>query len=211
MNQQASEELMFRSYPGLVRRLESEEQLDPKDEDLILDIKAAIQVVEDDQGKTMRDLEMLKSQNQITFDLLWALFTLNTLVFNHHLGVQQDRVLLVRRVAYGERMSDRKRYLRAVCDIMHDDGDSFGLAREYLEIDEFRGAVSITDLLVYPLEFHPDKDTIYKRAVQFGKVFAQMEPHSYREINGQAIRQGQERVGKFFVSFTSLEIVSDLP
>ncbi len=197
---------MFRSYPGLVRRLETEEQNDTKDEDLILDIKAAIHVVEEDQGKTLRDLEKLTSQNQITFDLLWALFVLNTLIFNQQTWIQQDRVLLVRRVGYGERMSDRKRYLKVVCDMVHDDGHHFGLAREYLEIDEYLGAVSITDLNTYPLKFHSDKDVIYARAVQMGKVFAQMKPHSYHEIRGQAMREGEQRVEKFFVGLTCLQI-----
>lgn len=195
---------MFRSYPGLLRRLKAEEEEDPKDEDLILDIKAAIHVVEEDQGKTLRDLEKLTSQNQITFDILWALFILNTLVFNHHTWIQQDRLLLVRRVGYGERMSDRKRYLNVVCDVVHDDGHHFGLARQYIEIDEFRGVVPITELNVFPLDYRPDKDAIYERAMQLGRVFAQMKPHSYHEIQGQAMRDGEQRVEKFFVSSFNL-------
>ncbi|KLO10225.1 P-loop containing nucleoside triphosphate hydrolase protein [Schizopora paradoxa] len=193
-------ELMFRSYPGLVQRLQLEEKKDPKDEDLILDIKAAILVVEEDQGKTMRDLEKLTSQNQITFDLLWAMFIPNTLVFNHHTLIQQDRLLFVRRVGYGERMSDRKRYLKVVCEMVHNDGHYFGFAREHLEIEEFRGAVSITDLNVYPLEYRADKATIYEVAVHFGKIFAQMKPHSYHEIRGQAMREGEQRIEKFFTT-----------
>jgi len=40
--------------------------------------------------------------------------------------------------------------------------------------------------------------------VQLGKVFAQMKPHNYHEISGQAMREGQ-RIEKFFVSLMRLK------
>jgi hypothetical protein len=200
----ASTELMFYSYPGLLSRLASEQQNnEAKDEGLIRDIKAAILVIEEDQRKTLRDLEQLLHQKQITFELLWALFTPNCLVYNHHVWTAQDRVLLSRYVAYGRSQKTGKRYLNITCDIIHDDGESFGFAREDIEIQEFHGARSILDLVIYPLKCREDKEAVYAQAVKQGKTLAQMKMHSYNEVDGQAVRQGKrtEKIEKFYVRF----------
>lgn len=195
---------MFHLYDKLREELGAAEQKDPKDEGLILDIKAAICYIEKDHGKTLLDLEKLTAQNQVTFDVLWALFKPNALVFSYHLWTQQDRLLIVRRADYRRDKFDRK-YLDVVCDMIHDDGHLFGFARESTEIYEFRGTIPISDLAVYPLEFRRDKDAIYKKAVKSGKTFAKMKSHSYHEFNGQAMREvevgnGMEiRTEKFFV------------
>lgn len=187
---------MFLSYPGLLLRLESEKRKEVRDESLILDIKTAIHYVEEDRGKILRDLEKLTSQKQITFEVTWALFKPNTLVFNYHTLTQQARLLLVRRVDQCQRKNGT-RFLLVTCDMIHDDGNSFGLARESFEIDQFRGAIPISDLTVYPLEFKADKDDVLAQAVQSGKLFAQMDPHSFHEISGQAMREVELADGKF--------------
>ncbi|KAH7104373.1 P-loop containing nucleoside triphosphate hydrolase protein [Auriculariales sp. MPI-PUGE-AT-0066] len=180
-------ELMFFSYPGLQARLEAEQKKQERDENLISDIQAAIHVVVEDQGKLLLDMTKLTVKREISFQLLWAIFTPNSLVFQRHQLTEQDRVMLVRRSGYGERQ-DFTKYLRVVSDMIHDDGNAFGFARQEIDINEFRGLRSISQLPVYPLEYHPDKDTVYFRAVEQGKRFVRMPLHSYHEISGQAMR-----------------------
>ncbi len=179
---------MFASYSGLRLRLELEEQKKTRDEDLILDIKAAIRYVEEDKGNVLRDLEKLTSERQITFDLLWALFKPNALVFNYHKWTQQDRLLLTRQVYY-TRDKFRRPLAAVECDMIHDDGTSFGFAEVVIEIYQFLGAIPISELEVYPLDFRSDKDAVFAQAKLSGRLFAQMKPHSFHEISGQAMRE----------------------
>ncbi|KLO11230.1 P-loop containing nucleoside triphosphate hydrolase protein [Schizopora paradoxa] len=202
---EATPEIMFHSYDGLLRELEGEEQKDLADENLILDIKSAIYYIEKDQDKTLRDFEKLADLKQTTFDLLWALFKPNTLVYNHHVWTQQDRLLIVRGTDYCKDSSGRN-YLEVHCDFIHDDGYLFGFARESIEIYEFRGAIPISDLTVYPLRYRDGKEGIFEKAVDSGRTFARMNPHSYHEYTGQGMREievsgGREvRTEKFFTS-----------
>ncbi|KAI0062759.1 P-loop containing nucleoside triphosphate hydrolase protein [Artomyces pyxidatus] len=199
----ASPEVMFYSYPGLVKRYAEELAKEPQDESLIADISAAIQVIEEDQSRNLQEFAKLTSQGEISYDLLWALFRPNILVFNYHSMTEQDRVLLVRWVGY-RRRQDGSEYLKIACDMVHNDGNSFGFTREYLVVDDYRGVRPITDLASYPLEYHVDRAGVHARAVELGKRFARMQPHSYGEIRGHAMRdrhtEAEPMPEKFYTS-----------
>ena len=120
---------MYYSYPGLLERLAVEQKQEERDEPLICDIQAGIYYVEEYLGNTMKDVKQMVSQREISFDTVWALFFPNSLVYSHHTGTDQDTVLIVRRSGYDTRQNDRTRYLKVVCDIIHDDGQEFGFAR----------------------------------------------------------------------------------
>ena len=179
---QATEALMYYSYPGLLERLAVEQKKDERDEPLICDIQAGIFYVDEYLGNTMKDVEQMVSQHEISFDAVWALFFPNSLVYSHHTNTDQDTVLIVRRSGYDTRRGEDTRYLKVVCDIIHDDGEEFGFARRNLEIDEYRGTRPIANLPVYPLKYHDDTDGIYSRAVELGKRLVQLPTHSFREI-----------------------------
>ena len=179
---------MYYSYPGLLERLAIEQKREERDEQLISDIQAGIFYVDEYLGNTMKDVNQMVSQREITFDVVWALFFPNSLVYSHHTNTDQDTVLIVRRSSYEARKGGMK-YLRVVCDIIHDDGQEFGFARHVLEIDEYPGTRPIASLPVYPLQYHDDNYGVYSRAVELGKHLVQLPTHSFREISGRASRR----------------------
>ena len=193
---------MFYSHDGLIRRLTEEEAKNPQErsESLIVDIMAAIQVVEEDLSKTLQDVADLTLQGEITFDLLWTLFKPNSLIYSYHYLTEQSRVLIVRQVEYKMNM-DRSRYLYMSCDIIHDDGNLFGFAREHLSIGEYKGVRAIQELPTYPLKYHPTTDAIYAEAVGRGRSYVQLPQHSYQEMNGIAVRDTGMGAEKFYVCF----------
>ncbi|KAI0046458.1 P-loop containing nucleoside triphosphate hydrolase protein [Auriscalpium vulgare] len=193
---EATPELLFHSYEGLRERLTKERAKVEQDDDLIRDILAAILLFEEDQGHRFQDFKKLTSQGMITYDHLELLFKPNQLVFNFHVPTEQNRVLIVRSATYLVR-EDRSRYLNVVCDVIHNDGKSFGLSQEAIEIDEFTGARAITELPTFPLKYHEDNDGIYNSAVELGKKYVQMPPHSYHEISGRAMRNRPGREDPF--------------
>ena len=139
----------------------------------------------------MKDVKQMVSQREISFDAVWALFFPNSLVYNHHTKTDQDIALIVRRSGYDTR-PDNTRYLKVVCDIIHDDGEGFGFAKRVLKIDEYRGTRPIVNFPVYPLKYHDDNCGIYSRAVELGKRLVQLPTHSFREINARASRRDDD-------------------
>uniref|UniRef100_A0A0W0F8F3 AAA+ ATPase domain-containing protein n=1 Tax=Moniliophthora roreri TaxID=221103 RepID=A0A0W0F8F3_MONRR len=185
----ANPELFFHSFFGLQERLEREESQASPDQGLINDLKVAIQYVHEDHTDNINNFERLLAHQEITYELLWALFKPNALVYRFHALTEQMQILLARTVEYRMRPQDKSKYAAIACDIISNDGNNFGHAREILEIDLYLGARRIQDLPVFPLEHHPSKEALREHAIQRGKKFAQMEQHSYHEISGQAMRE----------------------
>ncbi|KAG1732891.1 P-loop containing nucleoside triphosphate hydrolase protein [Suillus paluster] len=181
-------ELLFFSYDGLKDRLEKEMSKDPRDEALIADINVAIQYIQEDHAGNFADLQSLIADQSITFDLLWALFPANTLVFNHHQYTEQRRILKAQRFLIRER-KDRSVYAEITCDIVVNDGNIFGIAQEPIEIDAFKGTRKIYELPVFPLRFYHDQGALCEHAIQRGRKFAGLVAHAYGEISGPALRE----------------------
>ena len=113
---------------------------------------------------------------------------------------EQDQILLARRGSYQRNPSNGAQYYHIKCYVVTDDGESFGLARTDLSIDEFPGAVKIQDMAVYPLCFHSNPQELCDRTIARGKVFASMTGYTYKEISGQAIRETESSSEKFYAS-----------
>lgn len=127
-------------------------------------------------------------KKEIAYELLWALFKPNTLVFNYHSETEESRILLFRDGVYGK-TEQGVPYFGLNCDIIHNDGSLFGVARVNLQIMGYRGSRSITTLSAFPLSLHADHENIYNMAVERGMRRARLETHTYHEFSGYAIRE----------------------
>ncbi|KAJ7054051.1 P-loop containing nucleoside triphosphate hydrolase protein [Mycena amicta] len=178
---------LFNCRPRLLKRLEEEKAKAEQDEVLVADITTALQFIHEDYADTLGDFDML-SHHEISYELLWVIFPPNTLVYRFHTYTEQHQVLMARTFEYSRRPNGSY-YARVECDVISNDGNSFGLARDYIEIDAFRGARRIQDLLVYPLEYHSEHEDIRAHAIVRGKKFATLPKHSYHEISGPAMKE----------------------
>jgi Domain of unknown function (DUF7025) len=182
---------------SLENRLEVEQSKDSEDVALIADLKVALQYIEDDHGNDIADFKKLTGHEEITFLLLWALFAPNTLVYHYHHMTEQAQILIARSVSYRKRI-DQSVYAKIDCDVITNDGTSFGLARDSLEIDKFAGARRIQHLTVYPLKYHKDQAAVCGHAVTRGRKFVTLNQlsHSYNEISGLAMRETRVEKGE---------------
>ncbi|KAJ7606849.1 P-loop containing nucleoside triphosphate hydrolase protein [Roridomyces roridus] len=178
---------LFHCRPGLLKRLEEEQARSDINEDLINDISTALQFVEEDYSATLGDLNLL-AHNEISYELLWVVFQPNALVYRYHPHTEQDQLLLLRTLEY-KRRPNGSYYVELACDCINDDGTAFGLAREIIEIDAFRGARRIQDLIAFPLSHHTRNEQIRAMALERGKKFIGLKKHSYHEISGPAMRE----------------------
>jgi hypothetical protein len=188
-SRKADPKLFYHSYEGLKLRLAKESTQSQPDEELVSHLSTAIQFTEEEHESTVASVGTLISDDEITWDLLWAIFTPNTLAYHYHRLTEQPQILLIRKTAYGKRQ-DNSRYFGVDCDIVSDDGDSFGYAKATgHEIDEYEGSNKIQDLSIYPLRFHPDRAEALGQAVRRAKRFCAMIKHTYQEISGAAMRE----------------------
>lgn len=136
---------------------------------------------------------------EITWGLLWALFTPNTLMYHFNEFTEQGQVLRMRSMKARFRQ-DHTPYWQINCEMIADDGIKFGYTKclglaqrpdkfTDLEIDEFDGARKIQDLVVYPLQYAENAMTIRSEAISRGKRYAGMKDHSYWETSGPALRE----------------------
>ncbi|KAK1235038.1 hypothetical protein PQX77_001747 [Marasmius sp. AFHP31] len=189
----ADPKVFFHSYDELEKRLQQERIKPCRDDELINDIEAAIQFIEEDFSDVIPNLEeLLNRHQQITYELLWAIFKPNTLIYHFHALTEQDQILLVQSLDY-ERTSEGN-YAGIYCRIIHNDGVSVGYTHEYLKIDEFSGAQKVLALPTYPLDYHPDKVALRERVIKRGKKFMQIanDKRCLYEISGPGMCQSAD-------------------
>ena len=146
---------------------------DLPDTSLIDDIETILQLIHDDYSDTIADVEHLISLNQITYELLWTLFPPNTCVYRYHDLTEQSQVLVCCSVSY-ERSQEEGQYAELSCEVITNNGSTFGLAWDYLKIRFFTGTLNIQDLPAYPLEYHKNKTIISKDVIWRGKKFTKI-------------------------------------
>jgi hypothetical protein len=194
--------LLFYSRAPLSQRLKQEQAKESPDTSLVDDIETVLQFIHDDYGDTIADVEHLISLNHITYELLWVLFPPNTRVYRYHDLTEQFQVLVCCGVSY-ERNQEEGQYAKLSCEVITDDGSTFGLAWDYLKIKFFTGTSNIRDLPVYPLDYHKNKTNISEYAIRRGKKFTRISRQLF-ETSGTACAEernfGQSNVYKVNVS-----------
>ncbi|KAI8277772.1 ATP-dependent zinc metalloprotease FtsH [Colletotrichum sp. SAR11_240] len=160
----------------------------PKDEELISDLAETVKFADEDHATNIANLEPLLGAGEITWDLLWALFPPNILVYRYHRFTEQDQVLKFRTISQ-QKWPDKSRYWRLSCHIVADDGIKFGLATEPMVtiIDEFTGARKIADLRKFPLRYHEKWSEILASALSRGRRLVEFREPRVMETSGSAM------------------------
>lgn len=124
----------------------------------------------------------LERENAITFDFLWTLFEPDSEVYT---GRKNDEsIYLVKSCAYSPSPCDGTPILQLFCRFVDCDGSSFGFRGITLEIRDFKGTKSISELNVVPLKLHPEQEHIVQRLSQRGKQFQGLQGVHYMSYHG---------------------------
>jgi hypothetical protein len=130
-------------------------------------------------------LESLLQSHQITYDLLWALFRPNTMVYTKCPGTHSPRCV---RYESGEeaRTESGSKYWRMECRYLDFDGSDFGEAATELRIPKFRGVRQIDSLAAFPIEYHPNATAVKADLFECGRKFVRWMGTHHRYYKGQA-------------------------
>jgi hypothetical protein len=134
---------------------------------------------------TAQRLFSLLGNDEITYDLLWAVFKPNSMVYTTCFGTGKPRC-----VTYdgGEEKetSHGVKYYNMECRYLDYDGQVFGEASIDLAIVKFRGKKRISTLKAFPLQYHPDESVAKADIVECGRKFVSMLGAHHRHCRGTA-------------------------
>lgn len=162
--------------------------------------RTLVQFIDDDYAETKKTLYPLLAAGNITFDLLWALFTPNDIAITSCYGAWEhprcfkaDWAMKYATIAKGEWYCIEGKY-------MEYDGKGFGFGDFEVDIESFKGPRKITSLAAYPLKYHRDPEGIRKQIIARGEKFVNMEGMQYRSHKGLAFMKKKKAVLKININ-----------
>lgn len=107
---------------------------------------------------TKAHLTKLLKYQEISYDLLWALFPPNALVYTCCRGTKKPQCV---RYDFGheKKLENGTVYFSLKCRYLDYDGNIFGDVSTEFAILKFRGTESIPNLSCFPVRYYPDRST----------------------------------------------------
>lgn len=191
-----SPELLFHARDGLAERVKAEEAKEAPNKILIDEVGVALQYIAQDYATTQANLSSLAEHDEITFDLLWALFPPNTTVYTKSNLLREHQICKLQKGEYGSLPSGARYYGLDLRYISHD-GEKLGWAEKTLQIGSFAGAMKVHNLTVVPLERLPTRDAVCAEVKKRGKRYMELleAPRgTYQEYTGAAVAENRDVV-----------------
>jgi len=191
-----SPELLFHAREGLVDRVKAEEAKPIPNKTLVDELGVALQYISEDYASTQASLTSLSEHDEITFDLLWALFPPNTTVHTKNNLLREDQVCKLQKGEYGQLPSGVRYYSLDVKYISHD-GEKLGWVQKTLQIGQFEGAKKVHNLSIVPLHRLPAKDALRAELTKRGQQYIELlgAPRgTYQEYSGAAVAENRDVV-----------------
>ena len=135
---------------------------------------------------TTQQLIPLLDNDEITYDLLWALFKPGSVAYATCSGTQKPRCI---RYDFGEEIAkDDTQYFQIEGRYFDFDGNIFGENLIFGGIVKFRGARPINTLGIFPLSYHPQMDKIRTELIECGRKFISLKGIHHFHYSGRAFR-----------------------
>ncbi|KAF5581757.1 TOB3 (member of AAA-ATPase family) [Fusarium pseudocircinatum] len=149
-------------------------------------LKILIKYLDHDFESTKESLYPMLKNGLITFELLWALWKPDTLVYATTYGNASEPRVFKIESAHLHHSVMRGSYYHIEGKYMEFDGKRFGYGNTSVEIDGFQGAKKIKSLPCYPLEYHHNEQKLRLDLIERGKKFASLSGVHYKSYKGIA-------------------------
>ncbi|KAK8060863.1 26S proteasome regulatory subunit 4 [Apiospora saccharicola] len=157
-------------------------------------LKVLIKYLDKDYAHIKKSLYPLLENGLITFDLLWALWKPNTLVFTTTYGTPEEhRVFKVEMAEKRYSMLKGETYY-VEGKYFEYDGKNFGFGVMAEELPDFQGSRRIDSLACYPLKYHKDESQVRRDLIERGKKFVSLGGVHYKCHQGLAYYKKKKSV-----------------
>jgi len=191
----------LRAYMGNLRAQSNAEKKKEKAKEIALKarhLKVLIKYLDKDYDETKKSLYPLLESKKITFDLLWALFKSDEIVYTPTYDTLGEPRAFKIEYAYLVSTDTHSNYFDALAtDLKQEhsllkgdyyiiegrylefDGKTFGMGNVQVTVEAFKGPRPISSLRCFPLKRHPDHKKLEKEMIERGKKFAALEGRQY--------------------------------
>ncbi|KAH6629349.1 hypothetical protein C7974DRAFT_413156 [Boeremia exigua] len=167
----------------------------------IAQCKLLLGYIDEDFAATRKALKPLLKAGTITYELCWALFKPNTIVYTPTYGNKEDpRCFKVEQCFEYESWLSGAKSCCIDGKYLEYDGQVFGLGDHEAEIKSFKGHKKITSLVAYPLKYHKDPKGIQKLLIERGKKFIALQGMNYRLQKGIAYQKIKNTIAKYNIN-----------
>ncbi|KAF8892879.1 P-loop containing nucleoside triphosphate hydrolase protein [Infundibulicybe gibba] len=152
-------------------------------------VNTLIQTLSTDYRATLSTLDRLLSHAEITFDLLFALYTPRKLLVTRCAITGRPRLFALK--SFLRSSVEGKPAYQLTCESvdMIDNatgGVRVGRVQNIILVKMFRGTVRIDTLDAYPIQYHPSEDILRKEVLARGKKWAGLTGVHHKQFNGIA-------------------------
>jgi hypothetical protein len=144
-------------------------------------------------------LNTLLEKREITYDLLWALFKPNAIVYTTCVSTGKPRCV---KYDFGEerKQINRVDYFHIRCYYLDSDGKVFGEVPTALGIEKFRETRGINSLGVFPLLYHQKEKETRAYLDKSGRKFLKLMNVHYCQYQGVAFYMKKTHPVKLFIN-----------
>ncbi len=128
-------------------------------------------------------LLLLLKNDEIIYDLLWALFTPDSMAYTTCFGTDKPQCVIYD-AGEEQETSNGLKYYKMECRYLKYNDQVFGEASINLAIVKFRGQRRISTLNSFPLRYHPDEQGMKVELVKCGRKFVSMLGAYHRHCRG---------------------------
>ncbi|KAJ6576105.1 P-loop containing nucleoside triphosphate hydrolase protein [Mycena vulgaris] len=155
-----------------------------------------IEFLESEYASTLQKIGTLVDHEEVTFDLLWAVFVPGEILFALCETTDEPRAFRLKSIQQKIRWPTNTVDWDLTCEYVEADDDSsaaaaqqFGLATHSITIENFDGTRKITDLTTYPIKHHPAADRIKQKIIARGRKWSSLHGAHHKQYNGLVSRK----------------------
>jgi hypothetical protein len=157
---------------------------DEYDEATKTHVKLLYDVLHDELKDVILAVKDYTKNAVVTYEHVWAIFQPGSTLFTSKSG--RPVALKLEQGNYGEHHRYGHCYMLEA-DRIDWDGTKFGHDSVQQIVLPFAGTVPITELICYPMQFHPECESVQKELVERGRLFEQLAGFHYKSYEGMAI------------------------
>lgn len=155
------------------------------------DLQTGLDFLDNEFSSERLSLDSLEANGDITYDLLWALFSPHVECFTENNMLSEPQAF---RFISGEYVETQQgNWYQVSGHVLNHDGVNFGWGTLPIKISEFEGTVKIRDLPAFPFRFHHDECKQRDLLLERGQKFLRLLETTLQQYHGQAIH---EEMGK---------------
>lgn len=152
-------------------------------------LKTLIEYLEEEFAEAGKNLDLMLAKGVITFDLLWALWKPSTFIYSPTYRCHD--IPRVSMVIYAEKLKSQSSTdfeYSVESRIVDFNGKTLAYKTLKKEVQYFNGAVNITSLPFYPLQYHKDEAQIRRLLIERGAKFVSLQGIHHRSYKGTAFQ-----------------------